>query len=449
MFNRKESEVVELKANFNDEAITREIVAFLNARGGVIYIGVDNNNEVIGANNIDESLRRLSDIVSNKIEPLPTGLINANIILEEGKPIIEITISKGFYSLYCIKKYGFSQAGCPQRVGTTCKELSIEDIKLRYQKRFESSNDFMLQIPAGYGDISFNTLQVYLLNVGYHLNSFAFEENYHLKNKEGEYNLLGELMSDNNNTHLTFVKFRGKDKTSISERSNYGRTCLITSYKQIKDRLIAENICMSDTTSRPRKDTYLFDMDAVNEALINALVHNDWNMNEPLISMYEDRLEIISYGGLPFKQSKDKFLKGISVPRNRALMRIFQDLEIAESTGHGVLTIINRYGKEVFEFNDSYINVVIPFNNQVLKNRNQTKSLINGIIGEEIKDDINKYAIKAIENIIINPNINQEELAKKLKVGKRTVSRIIFDLKNKNYIERVGSNKTGYWKVLK
>ena len=94
--------------------------------------------------------------------------------------------------------------------------------------------------------------------------------------------------------------------------------------------------------------------------MINALVHNDWNINEPLISMYDDRLEILSHGGLPFKQTKEKFLRGISVPRNRGLMRVFQDLEISESIGHGILKILETYVEGVFEFSDSFINVVIP-----------------------------------------------------------------------------------------
>ena len=445
MFKYKESETLELKSEFNDDVITKEIVAFLNNRGGVIYIGVTDYGEIVGVEKIDECLRRLGDIVSTKIEPLPAELIKSNIIMEESKFIIEITISKGFHSLYCIKKYGFSQNGCPIRIGTSCKELSVEEINLRYQKRFETSNDYMLEIPSGYGDISFNTLQILLSNNGYHVNPLSFEENYHLRTKNGEYNQLAELLSDHNNTHLIFVKFRGKTKTSISERSNYGRTSLISSYKQIKDRLIAENICMTDTTVRPRKDTYLYDIDAVNEALINALVHNDWNINEPLISMYDDRLEILSHGGLPFKQTKEKFLRGISVPRNRGLMRIFQDLEITESTGHGILKIIETYGEGVFEFSDSFINVVIPFNKEVVDNR----GTLNGTLNGTLQNELSEVESNIIGELLINPYLTQQEIADKLGIGRRTVSRYMAALQDKKIVVKEGSKRDGYWKVLK
>lgn len=449
MFKYKESETVELKSKFIDDVITREIVAFLNNRGGVIYVGVTDDGEIVGVDNLNESLRRLSDIVSTKIEPSPTELIKSNIIMEESKSIIEITISKGFHPLYCIKKYGFSQNGCPIRIGASCRELSVEDINLRYQKRFATANDYMLEIPAGYGDITFNTLQIELANKGYHINPLSFEENYRLRTKDGEYNQLAELLSDNNNTHLIFVKFRGNSKTSISERSNYGRTSLISSYRQIRDRLIAENICMTDTTVRPRKDTYLYDMDAVNEALINALVHNDWNVNEPLISMYDDRLEILSHGGLPLKQTKEKFLRGVSVPRNRGLMRIFQDLEITESTGHGTLTIIKAYGEEAFEFSDSFINVVIPFNKDVLNNRRTANDDINAAKSADKNDGMNELKRNVIGELLINPQLNQKEMANKLERSARTINRTFVELQKENIISRVGSRRAGYWKVIK
>ena len=69
------------------------------------------------------------------------------------------------------------------------------------------------------------------------------------------------------------------------------------------------NICVSDTTVRPRKDIYLFDYDAVNEVVLNALVHNDWTVAEPQISLFCDRMEILSHGGLPKGMTREDFTK--------------------------------------------------------------------------------------------------------------------------------------------
>ena len=78
----------------------------------------------------------------------------------------------------------------------------------------------------------------------------------------------------------------------------------LTTYDKIKNRLQAENVSISDTTVRPRRDIFLFDYDCVNEAVLIALVHNDWTITEPQISMFEDRIEVLSHGGLPRGMTK-------------------------------------------------------------------------------------------------------------------------------------------------
>lgn len=191
----------------------------------------------------------------------------------------------------------------------------------------------------------------------------------------------------------------------------------LTTYEKIKNRLIAENICISDTTVRPRKDIYLFDFNCVNEALINSLVHNDWTITEPQISMFSDRLEILSHGGLTNGMTKEQFYQGISKPRNATLMRIFLNMGLTEHTGHGVPTIIERYGKEVFEIEDNYIKCIIPFEKDVLaKIENKRISKNDNFIF-----NLNKTEKNVITNLIDNPNISLSELAEIIGVTKRTV----------------------------
>ena len=168
---------------------------------------------------------------------------------------------------------------------------------------------------------------------------------------------MAELLADKNNIPFNFVKFNGEDKAAISERNDYGYGCVLSVYEKIKSRLSAENICISDTTTRPRKDRYLFDYDAVNEAVLNALVHNDWTITEPQISIFSNRMEIISHGGLPRGMTVDDFYEGISHPRNSTLMRVFLNMGLTEHTGHGVPTIINKYGKEVLKLRRAILSV--------------------------------------------------------------------------------------------
>ena len=81
------------------------------------------------------------------------------------------------------------------------------------------------------------------------------------------------------------------------------------------------------------------------EALLNAIVHNDWTISEPLVSFCSDRIEITSHGGIPREITKNDFFNGVSHPRNSVLMRIFLKLGIVEHTGHGIPKIIEKYGK--------------------------------------------------------------------------------------------------------
>ena len=133
-----ESETLELKEKYTD-AICKEIVAFLNATGGTIIIGVKDDGTVVGVDKIDETFRKISDIITTQIEPNPQDEVSSELRFEDGKTLIAINVSKGIKHIYCQKKYGFSSVGCPIRVGTTCKEMTSEQIRIRYENKFVAS----------------------------------------------------------------------------------------------------------------------------------------------------------------------------------------------------------------------------------------------------------------------------------------------------------------------
>ena len=433
------SETLELKKKYTD-TIAKEIVSFLNATGGTILIGVKDNGVVIGVDKIDEVLRKISDIITSQIEPNPQDEISSEIKFDEGKTIVAIHINKGRNHIYCQKKYGFSSTGCTIRIGTTCKEMTSDQIKIRYEKKFIDT-EYMLKKRSNSLDLSFRELKIYYSEKNYHLEDKSFEINLNLRNEAGQYNLLAELLSDRNNIPFIFVKFQGENKASISERSDYGYGCILTTYGKIKNRLQAENICISDTTVRPRKDTYLFDFDCVNEAILNALVHNDWTITEPQISIFHNRLEILSHGGLPNGMTKEQFFDGISKPRNASLMRIFLNMGLTEHTGHGIPTIVEKYGKDVFEIESNFIRCIIPFEKEVID------QVDNKNVGLNV--GLNKTEKKVIEILIENPGVTSVELAEKVGVTKRTIERAFKSLQEKKMIERIGSKRDGNWIVVR
>ena len=436
-----ESEKLELKAKYT-ETICKEIVAFLNSNGGQIIIGINDNGDVVGVDKIDETLKKISDVITNQIEPNPQEEIRTELKFDSGKTLIVLYVSKGTRNIYCQKKYGFSSNGCVIRIGTTCKEMTPQQIRVRYEKNFYD-DEYMIKKKASRVDLSFRELKIYYTEKGFHVDEDSIEANFNLRNKDGDYNLLAELLADKNNIPFNLVKFNGNDKSAISERNDFGYGCILSVYEKIKARLMAENVCITDTTVRPRKDRYLFDYDAVNEAVLNALVHNDWTITEPQISIFSDRMEILSHGGLPNGMTVEDFYEGISRPRNSTLMRVFLNMGLTEHTGHGVPTIIKKYGKEAFDITDNYIMCRIPFDSAVVEMRHKNVGMNVGLnVG------LNKTEKAVLSLLIENADRNAEELASEVGVTKRTIERAFSSLQKKGKIERIGSKRDGRWKVI-
>jgi len=153
------------------------------------------------------------------------------------------------------------------------------------------------------------------------------------------------------------------------------------------------------------------------------------------------RLEILSHGGLPSGMTKKQFFDGISKPRNATLMRIFLNMGLTEHTGHGIPTIIERYGTGVFEIENNYIRCTIPFEKEV------TDQINNRNVGLNV--GLNKTEKKVIENLIENPSITSANLAEIIGVTKRTIERTFKSLQEKKIIERIGTKRNGSWIVIK
>lgn len=321
--------------------------------------------------------------------------------------------------------------------------MSEAQINERYKLKF-FDDDIIVSSPINLESLSFYTLKNSYLEMGYKLNDDTFEANLKLINNYGKYNVMAELLSDNNRYSLIFVKFNGKNKASISQRSDYGNKSIIFGYKQLMNRIAAENICICDTTVRPRIDTYLFDYDSVNEAVVNAIVHNDWSITEPQVSFFTDRIEIISHGGLPHNLSIEEFYRGISKPRNVRLMKIFSDLDIVDHTGHGVPIIIDKYGREAFEISDNHIIMTIPFNKKVMESMNVGEN-----VGENVDVNLNSTERTIIELVLKDPTLTAEKISIEIGKTKRTAERYLKALQDKGYLKRDGSDKKGYWKVIK
>ena len=215
------------------------------------------------------------------------------------------------------------------------------------------------------------------------------------------------------------------------------------------------NIIQADETDRivERKEVPLFDNDAFREAIINAFLHNKWvDGNEPMITVYSDRIEILSRGTLPREQTLEGFFSGESIPVNKKLSEIFLQLHISEKTGRGVPKITEKYGKDAFEFRENAIVVKIPFNwinvmGNKLGDKMGNKVGNKAASSTEQNIHLNETQLMILNFIRDNNNITKKQLQEKTSKSKTTVDNTISFLREHGLIERIGSNKTGYWKV--
>jgi predicted HTH transcriptional regulator len=206
---------------------------------------------------------------------------------------------------------------------------------------------------------------LYFETKGVPINRKTFKNNLGLLTDNGKYNVLAQLLSDDSHITLRFALFAGNDKTStMYSVKEFGYTCILYSLDQVLDYGKMMNIPQADERNRKtvRNEVPLFNEKAFEEAVINAFVHNRWiDGNAPMFTGFRDRIEILSRGNLPPKQTFEGFFAGESVPVNKALSDIFIKLHITEHTGRGIPRITNVYGRESIKFNENSIMVTIPY----------------------------------------------------------------------------------------
>ena len=300
-------------------------------------------------------------------------------------------------------------------------------------------------IESEYQDLTFEKMFTYYAGRGISLKQTNFKKNLGLVTKNGKYNLLAQLLSDDCHIPIRVSIFKGETKGSpLFSVKEFGNTCILLALEKILDYSDVINLVQADENNRKltRNEVNLFNADAFREALINSFVHNKWvDGNAPMITVYSNRIEILSRGQLAPGQTINGFFAGESVPVNQKLSDIFLQLHISERSGRGVPKITEVYGKDVFDLRENSILVTLPF--AFVK-----ENVVDKVAYKPVdKTEMNITQAKVLELIRDNPNITQPQLALKLGLGKTAIQNSIAFLKKNGFIERVGSNKLGYWKV--
>lgn len=427
-----ESEKIEFKKSTSEliEGVI-SISSMLNKHGeATVYFGVKNNGDVIGQKDLNENtLRDVSRKIAEGIKPQ----VIPNIALEllEDKKVIKVYVKGDNVPYSAFGKYY-------SRSFDEDKQLSPEMLKSLINK--EGEPDYIIQKEAVNQNLTFRMLKALYLSNDIKINNDKFEENLGLLNNNKKYNLMAELLADKNDLSIKVVTFAGTDKTVMLKRTEYGGKCLLLSVNNVLEYMESINETKVKVGGIQRQEEKYFDFSSFKEAWMNACVHTKWSEEiPPAVYIYDDRIEIVSNGGLPSALTKEDFFAGISKPINKRLLKIFNDLDYIDQTGHGIPLIVKNYGKNAFYISEHTVIVTIPLNKELLESaENKAKKI-----------ELNEAEIKVLQLIKNNPTYKTTDFVRKTHYSEAYINKIIRCLKDKEYIKRIGSNKNGYWDILK
>ena len=451
-----EDEKTELKRILND-AFEKEVDAFLNTLGGQILIGIEDNGTVCGVENADQVALSIADRIRNNILPSAMGLFTVEIRQEEMQSYLVVTVAGGLERPYYLKKYGMTPNGCYTRIGTQASPMTQNMIDGFFSRRILNT---LHNVVSPNQELTFTQLKIYYQEKGYDAAGSYFLKNLDLFTEDGKYNYAAYLMADHNGTSIKVARFRGTEKLDIVERNEFGRCCLIKSALNVLERLNVANTTVVRVGGKAqRKEIRLIDPAALREAVLNAIIHNDYiNGAYPVFEIYDDRIEIISSGGLPVGLSEKEFFAGRSLPRNKELMRIFSDMDLCEQLGSGMKKILRIYPQSVFSVSEHFIDVRFDYAEEamkILREQNQADNQKPNVSDDRINDRINVIIngkITEIERNIMEliseqPNATTNMFCQKTGKTARTVSRALKSLQEKGYLKRIGSRKSGVWEI--
>lgn len=419
-----ESNRIEYKRQLTD-SLEKEVVAFLNYKdGGLIYIGVDDSGNHYPIEDIDDTQLKIKDRIKNNIEPSTMGLFDVAIENET----IKITVASGSEKPYYLRKSGMSEKGCFIRVGSSAEPMPKRAIDDLFSKRTRNS---VGKIESPKTQLTFEQLKIYYQEKGKQLND-QFASNLELLTEDKKYNYAAYLLADNNGISIKVAKYGSLSKADLIENNEYGYCSIVKATKQVLDKLELENKTLAQITSKERLESRPYDPKALREAIINAIVHNDYsNERPPVFEIFPDRIEITSAGGLPYSFTKEEFLAGYSAPRNKELMRVFKDLDLVEQLGSGIPRILEKYDESIFTFTDNF-----------LKTTFTTNLSPNPKLGDKLGNrlgDLNVTRQTIVKLMSDNPKITIAQLSDYINISTTAIEKNIKYLQENGYIERQGT----------
>ena len=334
----QESETVELKSVVVDD-IRKEIIAFANCEGGKLYIGVQDDGTVVGLDDPDGAALQVSNIVRDAIKPDLTMFVRYETLNENGKQIVAIDVQQGTERPYYIAKKGMRPEGVFVRQGYSSVPATSTAIRRMIK---ETDGDYFEEMRSLEQDLTFEAAEKEFSERNI-LFGEAQMKTLGIMTHDGVYTNLGFLLSDQCVHTIKAAVFQGTTQNEFKDRKEFSGS-LFRQMEEVYDYIDFRNQTHSSFQKLRRIDQRDYPETAVREALLNLLVHREYSFRtSTFISLYADRMELTSIGGLISGVTLKDIMMGISVCRNVKLANVFYRLELIEAHGTGILKIMTMF----------------------------------------------------------------------------------------------------------
>ena len=409
----KESKELELKSTITNTFL-KTVSAFSNYNSGKIIFGIDDNGKIIGLENIEELCLDLENKINDNISPKP----DFRFIKDTKKNVITLIVEEGLNKPYLYKGKAYKR--------NDTSTVEVDKVELN-RLTLLGLNQYYEELKARKQDLEFKVLKKEL-EEKLSLKNFSKDvlKTLNLYDDKNGYNNAAELLADKNTFSGTDIAKFGKNIDEILDRNLFTNISIILQYQKTLEAFNRyykyEQILGSE-----RIEKELIPEKAFREVIANALIHRTWDVNSNIrISMYEDKIEVSSPGGLPSGISEKEYLNGqISQLRNPILANIFFRLKYVEMFGTGIRRINESYKKFTvkpnFEIFENSIKITLPI----------TKTELFLTTDEKIIMDILEKG-----NIL-----SSSEILEKVEFKKDKLNRILKNLIQKNYIDVIGNGR--------
>ena len=348
-----EDSYTQFKVNItNNDKLAEELVAFSNAKGGLLFVGVRDDNEIVGLE--DDDIRRLNQLIGNVVNSNITPPIYpiTEVKTIDDKKILLITIDEGYN-----KPYSTNKGIYLTKAGSDKRKLSAQELKRLFT---ESKTLFADEEPvsrSGITDLNQQLFYIFLEKYDKDLYDKLKNSDLDLKKLLQNFDIMrgenltlaGNLIFGidpqrfNKSFYIDCCYFDGNDISVtkyINERRVYGdfETLYTKATDFLKSSLINRQVDENFNSNGVPEISY----EVIGELVVNALIHRDYHINSPIkIFIFHNRVEIISPGKLYNSLTVEKIKVGTSIRRNQTLDRICNNILPYTGRGSGIKRVLS------------------------------------------------------------------------------------------------------------